>query len=154
MKGLPGLIPSRINPHQRTDVNQATMDLIRINRKFDIFLKRFMRQEDEVKEIKNNYYRVMHCTFNRYEPGFNRKKEIWEKKKLKRKEMKESGLNLNNSQHDSDDHLIRAFEQKSDPIADEKRFFSLEVLYSVPDHFRRQSLSVKFMRSNHFDRLR
>ena len=41
--------------------------------KFDIFLKRFMKVEEDIKEIKNNFFRVMHCAFAKYEEGFKRK---------------------------------------------------------------------------------
>jgi hypothetical protein len=47
--------------------------MIRLNKKFDIFLKRFMKVEEDVKEIKNNFFRVMHCAFSKYEDGFKKK---------------------------------------------------------------------------------
>jgi len=43
------------------------IEIIRLNKKFDIFMKRFMRAEEDIKEVKQNFYRVMHCAFAKYE---------------------------------------------------------------------------------------
>jgi hypothetical protein len=45
------------------------IEIIRLNKKFDIFMKRFMRAEEDIKEVKQNFYRVMHCAFAKYEQG-------------------------------------------------------------------------------------
>ena len=43
------------------------IEIIRLNKKFDIFMKRFMRAEEDIKEVKQNFYRVMHCACAKYE---------------------------------------------------------------------------------------
>ena len=60
------------------------IEVVRLNKKFDIFLKRFARAEEDIKEVKQNFYRVMHCAFAKYEQGFKRKNEYLEKRKSKR----------------------------------------------------------------------
>jgi hypothetical protein len=54
--------------------------MIRLHKKFDIFSKRFMKVEEDMKEIKNNFFRVMHCAFAKYDEGYSKKKENIEKK--------------------------------------------------------------------------
>lgn len=68
------------------------IEIIRLNKKFDIFMKRFMRAEEDIKEVKQNFYRVMHCAFAKYEQGFKRKNEYLERRRLKRKEEIERGV--------------------------------------------------------------
>jgi hypothetical protein len=60
------------------------IEIVRLNKKFDIFLKRFARAEEDIKEVKQNFYRVMHCAFAKYEQGFKRKNEYLEKRKVKK----------------------------------------------------------------------
>jgi vacuolar-type H+-ATPase subunit D/Vma8 len=56
-------------------------EVMRLNKKFDVFLKRFEKCENEIKEIKQNFYRVMHCAFAKYEQGYAKKNsEMWKKK--------------------------------------------------------------------------
>jgi hypothetical protein len=43
------------------------IEIVRLNKKFDIFMKRFARAEEDIKEVKQNFYRVMHCAFAKYE---------------------------------------------------------------------------------------
>ena len=66
--------------------------MIRLNKKFDIFLKRFMKVEEDIKEIKNNFFRVMHCAFAKYEEGFKRKNEYLERRRIKKREEIERGV--------------------------------------------------------------
>ena len=47
--------------------DSSSLEIIRLSKKFDIFMKRFMRAEEDVKEVKQNFYRVMHCAFAKYE---------------------------------------------------------------------------------------
>lgn len=68
------------------------IEIIRLNKKFDIFMKRFMRAEEDIKEVKQNFYRVMHCAFAKYEQGFKRKNEYLERRRVKRKEEIERGV--------------------------------------------------------------
>ena len=68
------------------------IEIIRLNKKFDIFMKRFMRAEEDIKEVKQNFYRVMHCAFAKYEQGFKRKNEYLERRRIKRKEEIERGV--------------------------------------------------------------
>ena len=56
-------------------------------------MKRFMRAEEDIKEVKQNFYRVMHCAFAKYEQGFKRKNEYLERRRVKRKEEIERGVN-------------------------------------------------------------
>jgi hypothetical protein len=60
------------------------IEIVRLNKKFDIFMKRFARAEEDIKEVKQNFYRVMHCAFAKYEQGFKRKNEFLEKRKMRR----------------------------------------------------------------------
>lgn len=55
-------------------------------------MKRFMRAEEDIKEVKQNFYRVMHCAFAKYEQGFKRKNEYLERRRVKRKEEIERGV--------------------------------------------------------------
>lgn len=55
-------------------------------------MKRFMRAEEDIKEVKQNFYRVMHCAFAKYEQGFKRKNEYLERRRIKRKEEIERGV--------------------------------------------------------------
>lgn len=68
------------------------IEIIRLNKKFDIFMKRFMRAEEDIKEVKQNFYRVMHCAFAKYEQGFKRKNEYLERRRVKRKEEIDKGV--------------------------------------------------------------
>lgn len=68
------------------------IEIIRLNKKFDIFMKRFMRAEEDIKEVKQNFYRVMHCAFAKYEQGFKRKNEYLERRRVKRREEIEKGV--------------------------------------------------------------
>lgn len=70
----------------------GNLELIRLNKKFDIFLKRFMKVEEDIKEIKNNFFRVMHCAFAKYEEGFKRKNEYLERRRIKKREEIERGV--------------------------------------------------------------
>ena len=36
----------------------SNLEMIRLNKKFDIFLKRFMKVEEDIREIRNNFFRV------------------------------------------------------------------------------------------------
>jgi hypothetical protein len=58
--------------------------MIRLNKKFDIFLKRFMKLEEDIKEIKNKFFRVMHCAFAKYDQGYKKKTDYVESRNLKR----------------------------------------------------------------------
>ena len=51
-----------------------------------------MRAEEDVKEVKQNFYRVMHCAFAKYEQGFKRKNEYLERRRVKRREEIEKGV--------------------------------------------------------------
>lgn len=51
-----------------------------------------MRAEEDIKEVKQNFYRVMHCAFAKYEQGFKRKNEYLERRRVKRKEEVERGV--------------------------------------------------------------
>jgi hypothetical protein len=66
--------------------------MIRLNKKFDIFLKRFMKDEEDIREIRNNFFRVMHCAFAKYEEGFKRKNEYLERRRIKKREEIERGV--------------------------------------------------------------
>jgi hypothetical protein len=66
--------------------------MIRLNKKFDIFLKRFMKVEEDIREIRNNFFRVMHCAFAKYEEGFKRKNEYLERRRVKKREEIERGV--------------------------------------------------------------
>lgn len=66
--------------------------MIRLNKKFDIFLRRFMKMEEDLKEIKNNFFRVMHCAFAKYEEGFKRKNEYLERRRAKKRQEIETGV--------------------------------------------------------------
>ena len=68
------------------------IEIVRLNKKFDIFMKRFARAEEDIKEVKQNFYRVMHCAFAKYEQGFKRKNEYLEKRKFKKVESIERGV--------------------------------------------------------------
>ena len=68
------------------------LEMIRLNKKFDIFLKRFMKFEEDIKEIKNNFFRVMHCAFAKYEEGFKRKNEYLERRRAKKRYEIEVGV--------------------------------------------------------------
>jgi hypothetical protein len=68
------------------------IEIVRLNKKFDIFLKRFARAEEDIKEVKQNFYRVMHCAFAKYEQGFKRKNDYLEKRRIKKKEDIEKGV--------------------------------------------------------------
>lgn len=70
----------------------GNLEMIRLNKKFDIFLKRFMKVEEDIKEIKNNFFRVMHCAFAKYEEGFKRKNEYLERRRIKKREEIERGV--------------------------------------------------------------
>lgn len=66
--------------------------MIRLNKKFDIFLKRFLKTEEDLREIRNNFFRVMHCAFAKYEEGFKRKNEYLERRRVKKREEIERGV--------------------------------------------------------------
>ncbi len=68
------------------------IEIVRLNKKFDIFMKRFARAEEDIKEVKQNFYRVMHCAFAKYEQGFKRKNEYLEKRKFRNREAIERGV--------------------------------------------------------------
>lgn len=68
------------------------IEIVRLNKKFDIFMKRFARAEEDIKEVKQNFYRVMHCAFAKYEQGFKRKNEYLEKRKFRGREAIERGV--------------------------------------------------------------
>lgn len=70
----------------------GNLEMIRLNKKFDIFLKRFMKMEEDIKEIKNNFFRVMHCAFAKYEEGFKRKNEYLERRRAKKRYEIETGV--------------------------------------------------------------
>ncbi len=70
----------------------GNLEMIRLNKKFDIFLKRFMKFEEDIKEIKNNFFRVMHCAFAKYEEGFKRKNEYLERRRAKKRYEIEVGV--------------------------------------------------------------
>jgi hypothetical protein len=70
----------------------GNLEMIRLNKKFDIFLKRFMKVEEDIKEIKNNFFRVMHCAFAKYEEGFKRKNEYLERRRVRKREEIEKGV--------------------------------------------------------------
>lgn len=70
----------------------GNLEMIRLNKKFDIFLKRFMKVEEDIKEIKNNFFRVMHCAFAKYEEGFKRKNEYLERRRAKKRYEIEVGV--------------------------------------------------------------
>lgn len=70
----------------------GNLEMIRLNKKFDIFLKRFMKVEEDIKEIKNNFFRVMHCAFAKYEEGFKRKNEYLERRRVRKREEIERGV--------------------------------------------------------------
>ena len=55
-------------------------------------MKRFMRAEEDIKEVKQNFYRVMNCAFAKYEQGFKRKNEYLERRRIKRREEIEKGV--------------------------------------------------------------
>ena len=44
-----------------------------------------MKVEEDIKEIKNNFFRVMHCAFAKYEEGFKRKNEYLERRRAKKR---------------------------------------------------------------------
>ena len=48
--------------------------------------------EEDIKEVKQNFYRVMHCAFAKYEQGFKRKNDYLEKRRIKKKEDIEKGV--------------------------------------------------------------
>jgi hypothetical protein len=68
------------------------IEIVRLNKKFDIFMKRFARAEEDIKEVKQNFYRVMHCAFAKYEQGFKRKNEYLEKRKFRSAQAIERGV--------------------------------------------------------------
>lgn len=70
----------------------GNLEMIRLNKKFDIFLRRFMKMEEDIKEIKNNFFRVMHCAFAKYEEGFKRKNEYLERRRAKKRQEIEIGV--------------------------------------------------------------
>lgn len=70
----------------------SNLEMIRLNKKFDIFLKRFMKVEEDIREIRNNFFRVMHCAFAKYEEGFKRKNEYLERRRIKKREEIERGV--------------------------------------------------------------
>jgi hypothetical protein len=70
----------------------GNLEMIRLNKKFDIFLKRFMKTEEDIKEIKNNFFRVMHCAFAKYEEGFKRKNEYLERRRARKRHEIETGV--------------------------------------------------------------
>lgn len=80
------------DPLHDPTLGNTGIEIIRLNKKFDIFMKRFMRAEEDIKEVKQNFYRVMHCAFAKYEQGFKRKNEYLERRRLKRKEEIERGV--------------------------------------------------------------
>lgn len=70
----------------------SNLEMIRLNKKFDIFLKRFLKVEEDIREIRNNFFRVMHCAFAKYEEGFKRKNEYLERRRIKKREEIERGV--------------------------------------------------------------
>ena len=70
----------------------SNLEMIRLNKKFDIFLKRFLKTEEDLREIRNNFFRVMHCAFAKYEEGFKRKNEYLERRRVKKREEIERGV--------------------------------------------------------------
>ena len=70
----------------------GNLELIRLNKKFDIFLKRWMKFEEDLKEIQTNFFRVMHCAFAKYEEGFKRKNEYLERRRAKKRYEIEVGV--------------------------------------------------------------
>lgn len=70
----------------------GNLEMIRLNKKFDIFLKRFMKFEEDLKEICANFFRVMHCAFAKYEEGFKRKNEYLERRRAKKRYEIEVGV--------------------------------------------------------------
>jgi hypothetical protein len=80
------------DPLHDPTLGNTGIEIIRLNKKFDIFMKRFMRAEEDIKEVKQNFYRVMHCAFAKYEQGFKRKNEYLERRRIKRKEEIERGV--------------------------------------------------------------
>ena len=61
------------------------MEIIKLNKKFDIFLRRYIKFEEDLNEIKSNFFRVMHCAFAKYEEGFKRKNEYLERRRAKKR---------------------------------------------------------------------
>lgn len=55
-------------------------------------MKRFIKFEEDLKEIKNNFFRVMHCAFAKYEEGFKRKNEYLERRRAKKRYEIEVGV--------------------------------------------------------------
>lgn len=51
-----------------------------------------MKFEEDIKEIKNNFFRVMHCAFAKYEEGFKRKNEYLERRRAKKRYEIEVGV--------------------------------------------------------------
>lgn len=51
-----------------------------------------MKVEEDIKEIKNNFFRVMHCAFAKYEEGFKRKNEYLERRRVRKREEIERGV--------------------------------------------------------------
>ena len=51
-----------------------------------------MKVEEDIKEIKNNFFRVMHCAFAKYEEGFKRKNEYLERRRAKKRYEIEVGV--------------------------------------------------------------
>jgi hypothetical protein len=70
----------------------GNLEIIRLNKKFDIFLKRFIKFEEDIMEIKSNFFRVMHCAFAKYEEGFKRKNEYLERRRAKKRQEIEIGV--------------------------------------------------------------
>ena len=129
----------------------GNLEMIRLNKKFDIFLKRFMKVEEDIKEIKNNFFRVMHCAFAKYEEGFKRKNEYLERRRVRKREEIEKGVQRelekrkintladeaaknatpdDSSDSDSDGEVVRVkvdengnpIEIAGDEVVDEKKF--------------------------------
>ena len=129
----------------------GNLEMIRLNKKFDIFLKRFMKVEEDMKEIKNNFFRVMHCAFAKYEEGFKRKNEYLERRRVRKREEIERGVQRElekrkintladeaaknatpdeSSESDSDGEVVRVkvdengnpIEIAGDEVVDEKKF--------------------------------
>ena len=70
------------------------IEIVRLNKKFDIFMKRFARAGEAIKEVKQNFYRVMHCAFAKYEQGFKRKNEYLDRKKIRKENAIERGVEV------------------------------------------------------------
>jgi len=51
-----------------------------------------MKVEEDIREIRNNFFRVMHCAFAKYEEGFKRKNEYLERRRIKKREEIERGV--------------------------------------------------------------